>query len=318
MNKKRKNKGDLKDREKLQGIRIPRPMGLTLQLSQSHKKQEELLNIKIRVIEQWTTGGMRLNERTYSLEQISQYLNMQPSIVMKYMWKSMNKMGNIFNTKDSNEQARVIFSYCLKLGLEISSEMANQVQILSRSQAGQYKPFLSSAVNQALANWNSSQSPLLALLKTLTDKQQTNILINNQIQQNTHQHVTSDEAIKIINSKVPSMLEDPIMASNKIATYAESLSLPDLNPNTQNIALITKPKLLSDTLIPQSQANRMAIHTSQSIHPNASNPLPNPSSHPNTQGTQISNPISNKGTHSDKRLRNKAIEEIGSDEDFRI
>lgn len=259
-NKHKRNKGTIKNKESLTK-RVPRPLGLTLALSEYHQKSinnqeanQALLSIKIRLIEQWTTNGMRLNERIYTLQQISQYLNLPPSIVMKYTWKAMAKMGKVLNYEDHVGITRDLFSNCLFLGTESHALAAQQVSILMRSQGDKYKPFISGSVNQAIGNLIQSQNPLQSLLKLLMEKQELNPLVGTQ--NNTlHLHVTQSEAMKIINSKQPSMLENPIMADQVLA----GVSLPDISPRTQDIKEISRPKLLNPSQ-PLTHENRREVY----------------------------------------------------------
>lgn len=245
---KSRNKGDLKGREKLNGKRIPRPMGLTYQILSLKNKEtgtintEQLEEVKRKIVEQWSSSGMILNGKIYTLEQLASYLNMETNRVYKYMWGAMKKVGKVIERKDAGDLAREIFGIALKKTTEIGALSLHQVQILMGDQDGHYKPFLSSAVNQALGNLNATQAPLLALLRTLTEKQETNIIFNTNNTLINNQTINQEGAMKIISAQQQSMLEAPNMADSALAIIAQSGTLPDINPRTQDVGTITKIK----------------------------------------------------------------------------
>lgn len=284
---KSKKRGSIKNKEDLTK-RIPRPFGLTLALIRYRQSplvqdKEDLIRIKERVIEQWTSNNNMINERIYTLDQLATYLNMNPTMIIKHMWKTLRKLGKVFDQGTLDEKARVLWSVSLFKILEIGSEHAQQVQILKTAQGGVYKPFVSSTLNQALGNWNQSQTGIHNLLKMLLDKNPTNILIQNYLpngQPNNatenmplgHKNITTTEALKLINSNQKSMLEDTNLA-DQIGNPNE---LPDVNPRTQNVSLITQPK----TLIHANPAHHAGTQSDTNPTDNPtlfpSNPLPNP------------------------------------------
>jgi len=242
--------------------RVPRPLGLTLQMRHLNqgtnnpsnpKKQEELTKIKIALIEQWTSAGMMLNGVTYTMEQLSNYLNMNMELITKYMWKCMGKMGKVLEKgPELEEKTRAIIFMSLKKILENQALSAQQVQILMDSQQGEYQPFISSTVNQALANLNASQAPLHKLIELMSPRANTNLNINNNIQNNVPGSgsgttaLTTQAALILIKENGASMLEDPLLAMPQIEGYAKAGLLPDINPNTQPIKQITALKVFDD------------------------------------------------------------------------
>ena len=121
------------------------------------------------------------------------------------------------------------------------------------SQGGEYKPFISATVNQALANLNSTQTGIHSLLKMLTEKQSTNIILNQYNTSNTQEvHITSEEALAMINGNKPSMLADPLLADEQILKYQKAGLLPDINARTQDASEWSKPKHFTNPLLTSS------------------------------------------------------------------
>lgn len=114
----------------------------------------------------------------------------------------------------------------------------SQVELLLASQGGEYQPFISSAVNQALANNTASLNPILAILKQLTEKTQTNIFIDNSKKESliqNNQYLTTDTALKLIASNAESMALDPTLADAYIGMIK---GLPDVSAKTQDLRSI--------------------------------------------------------------------------------
>lgn len=264
-----------------EGTRVPRPFGTTLALIQYHQKQnkdngkepiqntntntntnieEELLMIKKRVIDQWSSNGMVLNNKVMSMNDMVQYMNLPESVIYKYMWKAMGKLGKVFNFDKGNDIARAIFGMVAKKSFESSALLEEQAKILMRAQGGEYKPYISQTVNQALMSLNNAQAPMIQLLKMLTEKTTTNIFIGTPVVNPEESlALNTDGAIKLIHENSQSMLDEPRLALPHIT----SQTLPDINPRTQDVGLITQYK-------PPIPTNP--------IHPAAVHPMPNPKS----------------------------------------
>lgn len=225
------------NKEKL--IRIPRPLGLTLRAKQLHMEgdTDSMIKLKHILIEQWTNNGMVLNNQLYTPEQLSAYLNMPILYITKYMMKSLKNMGKVMDMNKVEENARAIFGLCLKKGLEIQAQCQAQVGCLVAQQGGEYVPFLTPALNQALANLNATQLPMLSLLKTMTDKAPVNILLQNMptaiiTGDAQAKYLTTDEALKLITPGRPSMHQDISLAHDYISHIP---NLPSVDARTQDL-----------------------------------------------------------------------------------
>lgn len=257
------------------GLRIPRPLGLTLKtreltnIKDTDQYNQKLLYTKIALIEQWTSNGFMLNGITTTQEDLSNYLNLPIALIVKYMWKAMEKMGRIWNKgPELEEKARALFSIALKKGLEIQSLGTQQVAILMGSQAGEYKAFISATVNQALANLNATQAPIHKMLEMITSKTNPMFTFNTLIGTpqghgqgtGTPLSLNQEGAMRIINEGHPSMLEDPLLASSLIEKYRQAGLLPDTNPRTQNVGEICAYKLFDDGDGNKDEDGRITSH----------------------------------------------------------
>ncbi len=211
----------------------PQPIDLTnKQLRQTNQQ------IKYYIIEQWTHGAMRLNNQLYTINQLAQYLNMDIIHIQQYMQIAMRKIGKwLGDEANMAEKARAIFFQAVNLVSENVSLSRDQVELLKVSQSGHYKPFISSTLNQALANHTTAIRPFLDLIKVLEPKQTGNMIFDNRTVNITksQQFITTEEAIKMINANTQSMADNPSLADAYIGTQSP---LPDVGARTQDLKAI--------------------------------------------------------------------------------
>lgn len=212
--------------------RMPRPRGLTNLSINLTDNTNRLTKLREYIIGKWVHNNLTLNNRIMNMDELGDYIQMSPGIVMRYMVEVMKDMGKVLNKVEGTELARALFSHILKNGLEIQAQHQAQVGNLLASQGARYQPFISMAVNQSLANLNATQGTLLALLKTLTEKNVTNILIHNETNTTENKYLTTDEAVKLIGPNQISMIEDPSLAQSYILSQK---GLPDVGARTQDL-----------------------------------------------------------------------------------
>lgn len=265
-NKERKAKNERKElrREKVKqsnkNRRLPRPMGITFlaiegygtQLSDiltNHKnktirdnntnnQQHTNKQIKYRVVEQWVHQSMSINNQYMTINQLSIYLNLDVVHIQRYMDLAMKKIGKwLGDDQGMLERSRAIFFTSLNLASENMALNRAQVELLTRSQSGRYKPFISSTLNQALANNTSAMRPFLDLIKVLEPKQNGNTIFDNRTINLTknQQYLTTEEALILIGKNAESMALNPSLADAYILTQK---GLPDVGARTQDLKAI--------------------------------------------------------------------------------
>lgn len=235
---KQKNKEDYR-------VRVPRPLGFTYQaiLLNNHKNQERtkeyntLLNqLKERTIELYTNNNMELNGKVLNITELSQYLNIKTEQTLRMMNKEIERISGFFDGKDGKRLARVNFLGCLKKGLEIQARVTQQTDILMAQQGAEYVPFLTGEVNRSLTNLINAQKPIQELLKMLTEKNTTNIIINADGDSHTsgQHYISPEQALQMIDN-IPSLL------GNKEAIELKETELgllPDVNARNQDLSKI--------------------------------------------------------------------------------
>lgn len=209
--------------------RIPRPLGLTLQLRQTN----DIKKVKEQIIDTWIQNQYRYNGEVYSIERMATHLSLPMIYITKRSIEQMKKLSGVLNHMKIEEIARVIFSGSFFKAIEIQALSEQQYRLLERSQGGKYRAFVSSEVNKSLANLISTQKPLLDLLKVLTDKMgPINPQGPNDDNPQAIQAIGTEEALRILTDKEGTMLTDKSLISSAISQYQ---SLPDVGARTQDL-----------------------------------------------------------------------------------
>lgn len=225
--------------------RVPRPKGYTIAITTIHntinkeKKLRQLERIKELTIEQWTLNSYQVNNETYSISKMAEYLGMGIEVVMQVMNKVLLKVANIFdNQEDTNQRgqfARAQIFRSIFLSLENEALSKAQAELLIREQDGHYKPFLTSEVNRALGNLTQAQKPILDLLKLITDKDPT--LLTGKLPENQNEsvkYISTEQAIKLVRDNSASVIDNP----QDTAAYLDFTDLPNVDARTQDLTSI--------------------------------------------------------------------------------
>lgn len=225
--------------KKGQILRVPRPNGITYALSQHHKepdpnqKQEILNKIKQRILTLWTMTGMIINNKVYTIDQLAQYLNLSNKDIMLRMNKEMERIGNIYQDDEGKRLARVTFFTSLLKSVEIRALSEAQTRLLLASQGADYKPYISGEVNKSIANLINAQKPILDMIKLTMEKSTDNPILPNATTNNTQNiYIGPDEAVRLINAKSQSILQDPEYLELKMGQFG---ALPDVNARNQDL-----------------------------------------------------------------------------------
>lgn len=226
-------------------VRFPRPLGttsLSLQLQQENNqitKDNLLHRIRKLLIEQWASNGMMLNNRVYTVDEFSLFLNIPSITLIKLMNEELTKIGKFFEDKEGKQLARVSLFRSLFWALENQSIAKSQLHILMADQGQRYVPFLSAEVNKAIANSTNAIKPMLDILKLMMEKTSDNPLLpNTTTNNNLNIYVSPDEANRMIQDKgLASLLEDEGHLEQKMAILSQA-SLPEVNATYQNLTNI--------------------------------------------------------------------------------
>jgi len=233
--------------------RLPRAKGLTMMIggilrSQTKDPKPQLKQVKQLIIEQWIHSSYRLNGEVTSIDELANYLGMEREELQKYVNEATLNIALMFERDNGGirQEARVQFVQALKWASETLALTSHQTKLLLANQGDKYVPFLTRDLNGAIANQIAAQKPTMELLKMLQDKSPTLIIpqvlgAGDAAQSN---YMSSDQAVKTIRENSHSLLETPEYLKDMLPK-----ALPDINPNTQNLAEITIPVTLSDKVV---------------------------------------------------------------------
>lgn len=186
--------------------RFPRGMGVTqLALQANAGDDEALKNLTKFIIHIWIVNHGKLWAKTYSVNELADFLKCEPAIIQMQMKQTFLDNG-LFDRSKMNEIADSLMGACISWALEDRMEVSQQVQILRDSQGGRYAPFITSEVNKALGLKQQSTTSLQSLVRAVTGGGTVNIFAqqNNQFNNGAQeeQTLTRDEAMKMIQREL--------------------------------------------------------------------------------------------------------------------
>ncbi len=158
--------------------RIPRPLGLTI-LSQTIQRDKPDEQTMEKLFSYILHNKLQINGKQLSLRTLGSLLHIPETTVYKRWIEYQNKLSNAFIGKAGNGAGAIGF-FSLEAAMEGYLASSAQLAVLTRSQGGQYKPYISSSVNEALGQNTAAIRTLLDFYKTMKGSSPTNALqINN-------------------------------------------------------------------------------------------------------------------------------------------
>lgn len=155
--------------------RFPRGLGITqLALQANAGDNEALKNLTKSIIHTWIVNNGRLWARVYSVNELSDFLKCEPSIIQMQMKQTFLDNG-LFDRNKMDEIADSLMGACIGWALEDRMEISQQVQILRDSQGGRYAPFITAEVNKAIGLKQQSTTSLQSLVRAVSGGGTVNI-----------------------------------------------------------------------------------------------------------------------------------------------
>lgn len=155
--------------------RFPRGLGITqLALQANAGDNEALKNLTKFIIHTWIVNNGRLWSRVYSVNELSDFLKCEPSIIQMQMKQTFLDNG-LFDRNKMDEIADSLMGACIGWALEDRMEISQQVQILRDSQGGRYAPFITAEVNKAIGLKQQSTTSLQSLVRAVSGGGTVNI-----------------------------------------------------------------------------------------------------------------------------------------------
>lgn len=183
--------------------RIPRPYGATSLAAQYHitKEEQYLRQFQNLMIQQWCLCSGNICGQTYDIQSLANSLNVQVEDIRIHMRDEVLK-SRVWDSEHQEELLKGLIGQMISWTLEDRIRINGQINLLTASQGGTYKPFISAELNKAMKMGLESSTAMQSLVARLTGGGQTTNIFN-MFQQNNEQNiqnnfVTRDDVLEIL------------------------------------------------------------------------------------------------------------------------
>lgn len=186
--------------------RIPRPYGATSLAAQYHitKEEQYLRQFQNLMIQQWCLCSGNICGQTYDIQSLANSLNVQVEDIRIHMRDEVLK-SRVWDSEHQEELLKGLIGQMISWTLEDRIRINGQINLLTASQGGTYKPFISAELNKAMKMGLESSTAMQSLVARLTGGGQTTNIFN-MFQQNNEQNiqnnfVTRDDVLEILSGE---------------------------------------------------------------------------------------------------------------------
>lgn len=183
--------------------KIPRPYGATSLAAQYHitKEEQYLRQFQNLMIQQWCLCSGNICGQTYDIQSLANSLNVQVEDIRIHMRDEVLK-SRVWDSEHQEELLKGLIGQMISWTLEDRIRINGQINLLTASQGGTYKPFISAELNKAMKMGLESSTAMQSLVARLTGGGQTTNIFN-MFQQNNEQNiqnnfVTRDDVLEIL------------------------------------------------------------------------------------------------------------------------
>ena len=244
--------------------RIPRPKNTTINSINYNKNKEEQFyqNLIYTIMLEYVTKGFTLNGKQISLHQISNQYNVPIELLNNKLVQITKETGSMILGNDLVEAHQGALGIVLGGLFDDRGYIVEQLNLLLRSQGASYKPFISSAVNQALKLMLDSSKNMMDWADKIMPKNSeiTNLILN----QNASESLSAEDAIRHIrqgalpggfDKALPSQDQSDLMRQSLGEIYQEHdlKGMPNVRANGEDEAANINVKAKQILEDPQSQ-----------------------------------------------------------------
>lgn len=172
--------------------RIPRPFGATALAAQYHitKDKTYLQQYQNLMIQQWCLCSGNICGNTYDIQSLSRSLNVPVEAIRIHMRDEVLK-SRVWDSDHQEELLKGLIGQMVSWTLEDRMRINGQINLLTASQGGTYKPFISAELNKAMKMGLESTTSLQSLVGRLMGGGPS-VNIFNMFQQNNEQNVQNN------------------------------------------------------------------------------------------------------------------------------
>lgn len=195
--------GNIKKSSGFGNKRIPRPFGATSLAAQYHITQDKnyLHQFNSLMIQQWCLCSGNICGTTYDIQSLANSLKVPVESIRIHM-RDQVLQSRVWDNEYQEELLKGLIGHMISWTLEDRMRINGQINLLTASQGGQYKPFISAELNKAMKMGLESSTAMQSLIARLTGGGQTTNIFN-MFQQNNEQKinnnfVTRDDVLEIL------------------------------------------------------------------------------------------------------------------------
>lgn len=153
------------------------------------------------MIQQWCLCSGNICGQTYDIQSLANSLNVQVEDIRIHMRDEVLK-SRVWDSEHQEELLKGLIGQMISWTLEDRIRINGQINLLTASQRGTYKPFISAELNKAMKMGLESSTAMQSLVARLTGGGQTTNIFN-MFQQNNEQNiqnnfVTRDDVLEIL------------------------------------------------------------------------------------------------------------------------
>lgn len=156
------------------------------------------------MIQQWCLCSGNICGQTYDIQSLAKSLNVQVEDIRIHMRDEVLK-SRVWDSEHQEELLKGLIGQMISWTLEDRVRINGQINLLTASQGGTYKPFISAELNKAMKMGLESSTAMQSLVARLTGGGQTTNIFN-MFQQNNEQNiqnnfVTRDDVLEILSGE---------------------------------------------------------------------------------------------------------------------
>jgi hypothetical protein len=282
--------------------RIPRPMGLTFMALEFQKfgTEEHKEKVYQHFINHYVLSGFQLGKKHVNIYDLAKIINLAPDRIMAMMRKISSNLSDFNDPEKTRELLQTITTLSMSWAIEDRGRISNQVELLTESQKGTYKPFISDTLSKTLKISLESNKNMMEVFRTFFQSQSPTTQIFNLIPQkqedkNQVEMLTQSQALELIHKTNTNIHSLPSSTSN-ISNTNEQLN------SIYNEHLIGIPQgLFKNPLNPTAtEPNGLILHDSSFEALSQNGPETDPKTEP--QPHKAKKPNSHKAFNSRRGL----------------
>jgi hypothetical protein len=251
-------------------LRIPRPAGTTQAIKQykATKDRELLESIQRRLISDWImTNGYFSGKRLSNIE-LSKFLCCDQSLISQIITQNFLS-SKIWDAEKSKELLNSVVGQSIMWAVEDRMDASEQLNNLLASQGSSYKPYVTTEVNSAIRNKQSTTKGLLEVTRSISGGSTVNIF-NKVEQQNTQQQIKQEifnveRAVEVLENNSDKLL-NITQAQKVIEQHYDHSSWPDVKANAESEQVPTLIKPIDETSATRNYAKNKHYITSEDHH----------------------------------------------------